>query len=436
MPESARSATPQEGSFKRRKKEPKKPIPNQCEFFMKNKGRRCAMQRKKDHKFCSEHILHDTTDAAAEVKSERVPCPLDPKHSVWAKDLEKHMAKCPGREVEEHDAWYEKNANTELTGYKNAETFVEEELSEKELFDKYIAKLREYAVTVEPLEMRSEMHPGLTERLGGKETKRHIAQQSSLIGNMKASGLLGCDKFYVEFGCGKGDLSRSVNACVLHDTKNNSKDPEIANCADVYGFGLIDRGVNRMKADNRIVNDCGQILQPIIKRSRIDIEHLNLDKFLQDLDPAHVVGISKHLCGAATDLTLKLILNSKRTMHNFEGMVVAMCCRHACDYKQLLPQSREFLAEYGFESAAAFSTLKKIVTWAVCGRKEGQQEQHISGLQYEEREELGLAARRLIDESRVRAVREHMPQHKVQLFRYIDTATTLENHCLSIHRVQ
>lgn len=66
-----------------------------------------------------------------------------------------------------------------------------------------------------------------------------------------------------------------------------------------------------MKADSKIVQDCENVtLTPQIKRSKIDIKDLNLDKFISDLKIDKVVGISKHLCGAATDLTLKLILNS------------------------------------------------------------------------------------------------------------------------------
>ena len=51
-----------------------------------------------------------------------------------------------------------------------------------------------------------------------KENKKHVTQQASLVGAMKETGLLSGSHFYMEFGCGKAELSRMVNACVVHDT--------------------------------------------------------------------------------------------------------------------------------------------------------------------------------------------------------------------------
>lgn len=390
------------------------------------------MRRKPGLLFCSEHRMHEDSGKTADVLEERVPCPLDPKHSVSAKNLENHLKKCSARPSETPEPWFERGRNTTLRSSEEIEVgqVAESTLSEKELFDKYIPVLRKFGESKGPMQIRIREHPGLADWLEEKDNKKHIRQQSSLIGNLKEAGMLGADTFYVEFGCGRAELSRTVNACIMHDFEVPGKR---------YGFGLIDRGVARMKMDPKIVKDCGDTYPvPILKRSRIDIEHLNLDHFLESVGPSKFVGISKHLCGVATDLTLKLILNSDSEDNEFAGLLVAMCCRHACNYQQLLPPSKKYLFDRGFGTPESFGILKTMCTWAVCGRgtKDGQEAQttHVTGLPYEEREALGLMARRMVDESRAYAVNELMPEFEAELFLYAERETTLENSCLAVTR--
>lgn len=458
-----------EVGYRKHKKE-KKANPNQCEFYLVNKRRRCAMQKKKDRRFCSEHIAFDDSVAASEIKEERVPCPLDPKHSVRAQDLEMHMKKCPSRPVESPYPWYERNRNTQLRrkeedkrekngekseekneGEKNEEKIEGEkkeaeenegETIEDSAMAKYIDVLRKFSKSLPPMDINIRHHHGLDNWHEEKVNRKHIDQQSSLVGQLQEADLLSHEAFYVEFGCGKGELSRTVNKCILHDYENQTHEQKDNQA--VFGYGLIDRGVNRMKMDNKILKDC-QVssagLVPIVKRSRIDIEHLDLDKFLESAQPTAVVGVSKHLCGVATDLTLKLIFNSSLLESSFLGLVVAMCCRHACDYNQLLPESKAFLALHGIANAHAFKYIKVIVTWAVCGPGNDNIYEsganHPSGLDYAEREQLGHIARRLIDESRAYAINKMLAgTFQAKIYKYAESSTTPENSCLRVQRVK
>lgn len=432
-------------NIKRRKKtKPKSSCNNhlQCELFLTKKNRRCAMQRKANQKYCSEHMIHDK-NLTENTRGERVPCPLDPKHSVWSKDLKSHTKKCNLKPKQIHDPWFESKFNAAVKGTENSVLEQEADVkSEKELFGKYIPIIEELGNTFEPLTLRKTEHKGLDSRLAELSNKKHAAQQSSLIGNLRDNELLGINNFYVEFGCGKGELSRTLNLCILSDEKDAKNTHQYEYLK--YGFGFIDRGVNRMKMDSKIVKDCEESqlsIMPIMRRSKIDIQDLNLDKFLLDLNPDKIIGISKHLCGAATDLTLTLILNS--TLLNgenskFGGLLIAMCCRHVCDFDVLLPQSRAFLYEKGFKSKESFKILKKVVSWAVCGTRDKNNDisdhQHISGLSYESREKLGFVARRIIDESRKYAMNEILNENGfvAEIFLYTDTDTTLENSCLCI----
>lgn len=417
----------------------------QCAFYLAKKKRTCRMQRKAGNMYCSEHMIQ-SKDSTPEVssKGERVPCPKDPRHTVWSNDVERHLKRCK-KVVQKEDLWFHQDFNVTLQDSKLEKTKVNEEnsteINKKDLLHSCIEELRKHN-TYPPLELNVHEHPGLNNRLEQVQQKKHPIQQSSLIGNLKSNNLLGLGHRYIEFGCGKAELSRFVNLSILEDLKNNSDTNSIET---PYGFGFIDRGVNRMKMDPKILLDVSEFLQmkvtpPTIVRTRIDIKDLHLDTFLEQFptNDTGIVCISKHLCGAATDLTLKLLLNSQIfATKKFSGLLVAMCCRHVCLYEQLLPHSREFLAQRGFKDENTFAVLKKIASWAVCGRPEGMGDDdgkdHTSGLSYSQREELGQQARRLIDESRVYALKHSLPStYEIKINWYVPKDITLENVTLSI----
>ncbi|KAK6197942.1 methyltransferase TRM13-domain-containing protein [Scheffersomyces amazonensis] len=410
----------------------------QCEYFLEKKKRQCGLKKKPNHRFCSEHMIYDV-----EYKEERVPCPLDGNHTVWLKDLQKHLKKCNAKPKDVREPWYSLDYNSQVIGAING---TDTEKSEEdntadaaELLNKYISLLQ--TLSFPELPIRISQHEGLDPRLHELKNQKHALQQSSLIGNMKHSKLLDGSSFYLEFGCGKGELSRYINLCVMEDLKSSTKEDTKTN--ETYGFGFIDRGVNRMKVDSKIVKEASEYgVDAKTKRSRIDIKDLNVDKFIEDINPVKVVCISKHLCGAATDLTLKSLLNStllKAHKERFGGLMIAMCCRHVCSYEQLLPQSRKYLAQHGFKTIESFNILKKAVSWAVCGTGKSdtvvnqvEDKNNEIGLNQKQREEIGFIARRLVDESRVFALQEILPEFDVQMFLYSDMDITLENVCLSI----
>ncbi|CAH6719809.1 tRNA:m(4)X modification enzyme Trm13p [[Candida] jaroonii] len=414
--------------------------PDQCSFFMAKKGRYCGTQRKKGEEFCVQHLPNE---------GNRVPCPLDPNHSVWENDLQRHLKKCNAKPktMDERDEWYKENLNSRLVEgdvEENKETNKDQDDEDKdngnkkdkngdspeETFKSFVQLVKQ---TVFPdLEYKIANHQGLKKRLDEKEQAKHPIQQASLMGNLKSQGLLNANSFYVEFGCGKAELSRFLNSCVQSDMlDNNSFDSEN------YGFGLIDRGINRMKNDPKIIKEAqefnseyGRSNKPTVKRTRIDIKDLDLKTFLKDCKPTQVIGISKHLCGVATDLTLKSILNAR--LDNFGGLLIAMCCRHVCDYDQLLPMSQQYLTTKGFDKHS-FKHLKRMCSWAVSGSRLAESEtDELTGLNGKEKISIGLIARRIIDESRVYAMKQLLPQHNVNIFWYVKPDVTLENVCLSI----
>jgi tRNA:m4X modification enzyme len=113
------------------------------------------------------------------------------------------------------------------------------------------------------------------ERLLSLLNKYHLLNQSSV---------------YIEFGAGKGHLSHSI---------------AVAN-QDLSGHVLLERESRRHKYD-RFHRD-----NPHYKRLMTDISDFQIDKvhlILSREDKGKVIGVSKHICGMASDLSISTLTN-------------------------------------------------------------------------------------------------------------------------------
>lgn len=112
----------------------------------------------------------------------------------------------------------------------------------------------------------------------------------------------------------------------------------------------------------------------------MDIMHLDLNQ-VEALKGRGVVGVGKHVCGAATDLALRSLVrllssdNDMGTKVNegvagpstqLCGVAMALCCHHRCCWSQLV--GREFLSELGF-TPQDFHLISHMTSWAVCGTR-------------------------------------------------------------------
>ena len=140
------------------------------------------------------------------------------------------------------------------------------------------------------------------------------------------------------------------------------------------------------------------------ERVLIDIEHLVLSKvpLIQNgTKPLVVVG--KHLCGAATDLSLVCSMDEGRAAahepaaavldgggggggggssgdaaHPVEGMVIALCCHQVCEWHRYCNPS--FFSDVLKFSATDFKHIALMSSWAVCGER-GEASKHASSVQ-------------------------------------------------------
>ncbi|XP_046329278.1 tRNA:m(4)X modification enzyme TRM13 homolog isoform X1 [Haliotis rufescens] len=435
-----------------------------CAFFLPKKRRFCKFRPNTGQKYCAEHACV----MGVQLERKRIPCPLDPKHTCYEDSLEKHLKKC-NKSVTKNavEGYHQQGINAGNDDGDAAPqpkvtvcTVKDEEL--QILIDR-VNKL--YNEHIQDIKTDILSHSCLREELEnpsyGTPALRHRKQQASLVGHLDKLQLLKDGVCFVEMGAGKGQLSHWVQRAVEK--------------CDKVSFVLVDRGTIRYKLDNQHREEQG----PKFERLRIDIEHLNLGKYntISADDHRPVVAMGKHLCGAATDLALRCLLETlpksddnqtceqspskkPRTEHKHRlpsGVVIALCCHHRCTWKAYV--GKEFMKHCGI-SARDFQLLSSMSSWATCTwkgwRKTGIKQQpeqkdrpeedvgdstadehdieaadinsaQTSGLKLSEteREEIGRRCKRLIDYGRIKYLQHY--QMDSNLREYIDHHLTPEN---------
>ncbi|NWR13354.1 TRM13 enzyme, partial [Emberiza fucata] len=462
------------------------PEPGRCAHFVLRKRRFCRMIPAPGRRFCGEHG-HEEEQS----DRKRIPCPLDPKHTVYEDQLQKHLKKCNSREKPK-PVYFVQDI---FFGLKDVAEIPEKQvplssLSIEEL-QNLITRLKKASNGVE-LHLKEQIlsHQALQEALSdpknGESAFKHLKQQASILGNMERLHLLGPGRCFVEFGAFFGKLSHWVDIA-LENTES-------------VQFLLVERATTRFKVDGK-----HQRRDSIFERLQVDIQLFFLSKgllvvffffsppfFLPILEKKKlpVVGIGKFFCGAATDLALRCLVESYTTCCDGKdeepapkrcraaqtevaphksadnesttedqkpvaGIVIALCCHHKCDWTHYV--GREFFKSV-FLGPVEFHYFQRMSSWATCGMQEttgkastsedskvffNDTEEHehtlsraASGsdtlqgiLSVEERKELGCLCKRLIDHGRI----EYLQQqgYKAALQYYTEPAVSLENVLLT-----
>ncbi|KAI5609845.1 tRNA:m(4)X modification enzyme TRM13-like [Silurus asotus] len=445
------------------------PLPGRCAFYVAKKKRYCKMVVGKGKRFCGEH---GNVDSDSDRK--RIPCPLDPKHTVYEDILKKHLEKCNSKQKPK-PVYYVQDINAG-PGTEDDDAVDEVSLAErsKEELDSLIQKLKTAVkgLNTEP-DASLLSHPALNEALNdpknGNFAFKHLKQQASILGNMEALELLGPERCYVEFGAGKGKLSHWIHVA-LQEAEN-------------VHFLLVERSSTRFKVDGKHKNT-----DSAFDRLQVDIQHLDLSRvpFLQEKQ-LPVIAVGKHLCGAATDLALRCLFEcsakdkdseppNKRiklqddveraaeVMRSSEsseevavsGLAIALCCHHRCEWRHYV--GKDFFRERGL-GATEFSTFQRMSSWATCGMSrvksilnpekssqknvkddEGQEGEHEgspddipdhlnTAVSAEEREHVGRLCKMLIDHGRLHYLQQR--GFKPSLRIYTTPDVSLENVLLT-----
>ncbi|KAM9357541.1 tRNA:m(4)X modification enzyme TRM13 homolog [Symphorus nematophorus] len=453
------------------------PMPGRCGFFVEKKKRFCKMIVGRGRTFCGEHANMEEGSS-----SRRIVCPLDPKHTVSEDKLDKHLKKCNSRQKPKPVYYVEDINSGPADGDETLRQVSLSELSRTQL-DSLVDKLKT-AVSGPQCDVEDSVlsHPVLQEELNnpknGDSAHKHLKQQSSILGHLEVLGLLGRGRCFVEFGAGRGKLSHWIHeALKTRDHLKTREDLQLL---------LVERSSTRFKVDGKH-QDVG--IQ--FERLQVDIQHLDLSKvpLLRD-KKLPLVGVGKHLCGAATDLALRCLLETpglrdeteppRKRLRTSEpadpqsgpdsapgpdpvpgphpvpgpgpvlGLAVALCCHHRCEWRHYVGQ--QFFLQRGL-GATEFSAFCRMSSWATCGlrptnqgcapqdstnQRGGEDEEHepaeetdaINGfLSAEERETVGRLCKRLIDGGRLHFLKTN--GFDGRLSRYVSSQVTLENVLLS-----
>uniref|UniRef100_K3WRJ6 tRNA:m(4)X modification enzyme TRM13 n=1 Tax=Globisporangium ultimum (strain ATCC 200006 / CBS 805.95 / DAOM BR144) TaxID=431595 RepID=K3WRJ6_GLOUD len=439
--------------------------------------------------YCGNHLPADATVSSKKAQKfkahtrTRVPCPVDKTHTVYVYDLDKHVLVC--NKVKDANAmkllpFYTENINSGTHAIKeqnpektvgkaptqaaNDETTIVDGASEQEdqqqehtglskqeeqgLIDKLeaidfpdlvrrIHASYERCVGEIPLQKLNHtccnaLYAEKKEAGSSKNILRHIEQQASILGHMERMRLLDDEKAtFVELGAGRGMLSYALAQQFRGSV-----------------YVLIDRAHMRGKADRFIESleasaPSGSDKQVV--RAKIDIRHLNFAG-MKEVQEKPVVCMSKHLCGVATDLSLRAITQTLSRSSNgneqsqavetesaskpsvsplFQGLAVALCCHHVCTWEDYVNPA--FILEQGFKEAE-FALLTSMSSWATCGMGlEGDVVEYTLGISKPDRAILGRRCKRILDAGRA-AYLENFQLH-TQLVHYCEEGDSIEN-CL------
>ncbi|KAF1863326.1 hypothetical protein Lal_00031326 [Lupinus albus] len=452
-----------------------------CIFWLPKKNRFCSNSPLNGSSFCGNH--------SSRSYEQWIPCPIDPSHSVLEQNLKGHVKRCPLLKQAQSlslQPFYQKGINAGSDGEEQEE---EERLGvdgsrlpimtvSSEMKRNAVNKMSvtEFCNLIDKIES---LHESLCKDIQDsfqmpdvcslwiktrvEERKlpfqeKHISQQASIVGNLENIGVL------------KKSLGRKSSECEEADEEEEDSAPAVIEfgagrgyltqmLADCYGIErvfLVERKSYKLKADRSLRQNESLMLE----RLRIDIEDLDLNA-VESLQGVPFVAIGKHLCGAATDLTLRCCFPPKNrkdnsepcnAKSNFGGLAIATCCHHLCQWKHYT--NKRYFSDLGM-TKKEFHAITWFTSWAVDAnhgsesdlpdtsdcrshlqsiRKEQSNgyangvEKVIADMEAAKRASLGFKCKWIIDMGRLMWLREHGLDAKI--VKYVPSTISPENHLL------
>ncbi|KAK9832324.1 hypothetical protein WJX74_006219 [Apatococcus lobatus] len=273
-----------------------------CKYLLPHKGRTCRLKAAVGQRYCGEHLYFVTAQGR-----KRVVCPVAPSHSVWEDELPDHVNTCSFLKVKQRsqgEPCYHLDFNAghppggtirPLSSADRSKVADQLGLSGLQALLQRIEAAHCQACSPSPAQrvLCPERCQALIEGAGRPDqpySEKHARQQASIVGNMQQFSLTEIPACaYIEFGAGKGYLSS-----MLADT------------TDVQTLALVDSQSFRFKADRFLIRKANLTLE----RQRQDIKDFDPAGLSCLCDSTGWVAFGKHLCGAATDFTLRCCLSS------------------------------------------------------------------------------------------------------------------------------
>ncbi|XP_024009854.1 tRNA:m(4)X modification enzyme TRM13 homolog isoform X2 [Eutrema salsugineum] len=443
---------------------------NRCNFWLPKKKRSCANTRIESSLFCGNH--------SQRLDGQWIPCPIDPSHSVLQENLEGHVKRCPllkqtvalsGQQFYHKgiNAGNEEEEDKEKMGSSCCpDSVVTSEMKRNLLYSMSVSKFHQLIKKIESVHggickdiEDSYLSPEACNIWFTKEIDRklpfqekHVLQQGSILGNLEKIGALKrCNK---NVECCESNLDNkdeNVSAVVEFGAGRGYLTQMLADCYGVKKVYLVERKSYKLKADRSL----RQKENLVLERMRIDIEDLNLNA-VESLHGVPYVAVGKHLCGPATDLSLRCCFSRQDDESPvLRGLAIATCCHHLCQWKSYI--NKEYIISLGM-SKDEFHTMTWFTSWAVDddhGSKipgvddidlqasDTKEEEQVKGVEDDslrsvdevvkkmkpmERAVLGFKCKQIIDTGRMWWVKKHGLDSK--LVKYIPASVSPENTLL------
>jgi len=384
---------------------------SQCQYYLERKRRFCGVARSPDSQFCGNHAA-----LVQQLDRERIPCPVDPSHTIYKDSMAKHIKCCniarERRELE-NMPYYCLDCNSgdpdpeEMSSNHNIDTMIDPDALMAKVLKLYESlgatiaiKAKEPAGTGAAASSISPQEKLIEETViaavapaqssSGKQI-RHARQDALIAHEMLKAGLLflsigdqvpkeamneASRTVYIELGAGRGVLGQAVSSVcpssslVLVERAGQRRKADTQMRAQAAGRGVRYGPFCRLRMDIRHCRLSG--LPPFEKRERpLDSndeeqdqdQDKDQDKFQSSmLRGRRAVLIAKHLCGVATDLALRALTDlDARSAVSSRGLCMATCCHHACQWNDYV--GRTWLQQCGF-TCQEFDVMKLWSSWA------------------------------------------------------------------------
>ena len=372
-----------------------------CEFFLPKKNRTCKMDAKNGEKYCCEHLVHTP-------QSDRIPCPLDPKHSVSREYLEKHLSICNSAKRKALIKHFSENINGNL-GRKQSCVFSLSQITSTQEYKSYFSIINDLFENYSNKFKISSRKCSQIQSCSNSE--KHKYQHEAIYSLLDSQNLIADDTSFVELCAGKGTLSRYIASQLIEKKMKN------------VAFALVDLSNFKRKHDVYIRN-----MNIRCERIQLDIQNLDSLKLLEDLNAKQCVFYAKHACGNATDVSISAIQKSIDD-GSCLGVCIALCCHHRCTWDSFYGWSS--LQQHTEEAEKIFQLLKQISSWCTCSLPDSC---HLSELSNGERELIGWRCKRILDFARIDALLEAIGNKSqnfhIELCEYAPNSITPENICL------
>ncbi|KAL9273846.1 tRNA:m(4)X modification enzyme TRM13-like protein [Drosera capensis] len=276
--------------------------------------------------------------------------------------------------------------------------------------------------------------------------EKHVLKQASILGNLEDIGVLksSSEARELSYASESSRENKSDAAAVIElGAGRGYLTQMLADCYGIQKVILVERNSYKLKVDRSL----RQKETLVLERLRIDskvfpVEDLDLNA-VQSLIGIPYLAVGKHLCGPATDLTLRCCLSEgvdQAVRDHLRGLAVATCCHHLSQWMHyliyllsLLLPSISLLVyrlddDLGFDLATMNVHQSELEPINIFSNDADGVEEVIRGMKPAERAALGFMCKDIVDIGRMLWIKEQ--GMKAELVQCVPSNISPENRLL------